>query len=145
MRNLHRRFDWHYILRTNLRWRFRKILWPSKNVWTLIGHLRVKSVRPKLSSFCRRSLYWTCCPTNILIKLFDLKISCNLICITLLRTSQLYQFCISLYFFTGTCIVRRIYHLRNVTLLWKNLRHEKSRNWQTNWVSNNTPRSSKMW
>ena len=35
LRNLHRRFDWHYLHRTNLRWRFRKILWPSQNIWTL--------------------------------------------------------------------------------------------------------------
>ena len=90
---------------------------------------------------------WTCCPADILIKWFefDLKISCNSICIALFRTSLLYQFCISLYFFTGTGIVRRIYHLRDVALLWKNLRHEKSRNWQTTWVSNNTPRSSQKW
>ena len=33
LRNLHRRFDWHYkVHRTNLRWRFRKILWPSQNI-----------------------------------------------------------------------------------------------------------------
>ena len=28
-------FDWHYIHRTKVRWRFRKILWPSQNIWTL--------------------------------------------------------------------------------------------------------------
>ena len=27
-------FDWHYN-RTKVRWRFRKILWPSHNIWTL--------------------------------------------------------------------------------------------------------------
>ena len=35
LRNLHLRFDRYYILRTNLRWEFRKILWPSQNIWTL--------------------------------------------------------------------------------------------------------------
>ena len=32
---IHRRFDWHYILRSNLRLRFRKIMWPPQNIWTL--------------------------------------------------------------------------------------------------------------
>ena len=35
LRNFHRRFDRYYIHMTNLRWRFRKILWPSQNIWTL--------------------------------------------------------------------------------------------------------------
>ena len=35
LRNLHLTFDWHYISRTKVRWRFRKILWPSQNIWTL--------------------------------------------------------------------------------------------------------------
>ena len=37
LRNLHLTFDLHYILvhRTKARWRFRKILWPSQNIWTL--------------------------------------------------------------------------------------------------------------
>ena len=35
MRNLHLTFDWHYIHRTKVRWRFRKIVWPSQNIWTL--------------------------------------------------------------------------------------------------------------
>ena len=35
LRNLHRRFDQYILHRTNLRWRFRKILWPSQNIWTL--------------------------------------------------------------------------------------------------------------
>ena len=36
LRNLHLTFEWHYTCRTKLRWRFRKILWPSQNIWTLI-------------------------------------------------------------------------------------------------------------
>ena len=44
LRILHLTFDWHYIRRkywlalhkTKVRWRFRKILWPSQNMWTLI-------------------------------------------------------------------------------------------------------------
>ena len=28
-------FDRYYIGRTNLRWRFRKNVWPSQNIWTL--------------------------------------------------------------------------------------------------------------
>ena len=35
LRNIHCKFDWHYISRTNLRWRFCKVLWPSQNIWTL--------------------------------------------------------------------------------------------------------------
>ena len=35
MRNLHLTFDWHYI---GVRWRFRKILWPSQNIWILFWH-----------------------------------------------------------------------------------------------------------
>ena len=35
LRNLHRRFDHYYLRRTNLIWRFFKILWPSQNIWTL--------------------------------------------------------------------------------------------------------------
>ena len=35
LQNLHLTFDWHYIFRTKVRWRFRKILWPSQNIWTL--------------------------------------------------------------------------------------------------------------
>ena len=35
LRNLHQLFDWQYISRTNDWWRFRKILWPSQNIWTL--------------------------------------------------------------------------------------------------------------
>ena len=31
LRNLHLTFDWHYICRTKVRWRFRKILCPSQN------------------------------------------------------------------------------------------------------------------
>ena len=27
--------DWSLLHRTNLRWRFRKNLWPSQNIWTL--------------------------------------------------------------------------------------------------------------
>ena len=34
--NLHQLFDWQYIGQiTNNWWRFRKILWPSQNIWTL--------------------------------------------------------------------------------------------------------------
>ena len=33
--NLHLTFDWHYLHRPKVRWRFRKILWPSHNIWTL--------------------------------------------------------------------------------------------------------------
>ena len=36
LQNLHLTFDWHYISRTKVRWRFHKILWPSQNIWTLI-------------------------------------------------------------------------------------------------------------
>ena len=32
-KNLPLTFDWHY---TKLRWRFRNILWPSQNIWTLL-------------------------------------------------------------------------------------------------------------
>ena len=37
---IHLYFDWHYILvllhtKTKIRWRFRKILWPSQNIWTI--------------------------------------------------------------------------------------------------------------
>ena len=35
LRNRHLTFDWHYLHRTKVRWRFRKILWPSQNIWTL--------------------------------------------------------------------------------------------------------------
>ena len=35
LRNLHQLFDWQYISRTNNWWRFRKILWPAQNIWTL--------------------------------------------------------------------------------------------------------------
>ena len=38
LRNLHLTFDWHYI--TKVKWRFRKILWPSQNIWTLKNRLR---------------------------------------------------------------------------------------------------------
>ena len=37
--NLHQLFDWQYIHRTNNWWRFRKILWPSQNIWTLTRSL----------------------------------------------------------------------------------------------------------
>ena len=35
MRNLYLTFDWHYIAGTKVRWRFPKILWPSKNICSL--------------------------------------------------------------------------------------------------------------
>ena len=35
LQNLHLTFDWHYLHRTEVRWRFCKILWPSQNIWTL--------------------------------------------------------------------------------------------------------------
>ena len=36
LRNLHRRFNQSPVLhRTNVRWRFSKIFWPSQNIWTL--------------------------------------------------------------------------------------------------------------
>ena len=36
MRNLHLTFDWHYLHTIKVRWRFRKIMWLSQNIWTLI-------------------------------------------------------------------------------------------------------------
>ena len=40
LRNLHLTFDWLYSLhRTKVRWRFRKISWPSQNIWTLCRNL----------------------------------------------------------------------------------------------------------
>ena len=42
LRNLHLTFDWHYLalLKTKVRWRFRKILRPSQNIRTLIFNLK---------------------------------------------------------------------------------------------------------
>ena len=35
LRNLHQLFDWQTAVhRTNNWWKFRKILWPSQNIWT---------------------------------------------------------------------------------------------------------------
>ena len=34
LRNIHLTFDWHYI-QSKVRRRFRKILWPSQNIWAL--------------------------------------------------------------------------------------------------------------
>ena len=45
LRNLHCRFDWHYIGQIGIRWRFRKIVWPSQNIWTL------KPVHNKMFSY----------------------------------------------------------------------------------------------
>ena len=39
--NLQLTFDWHYIHRTKVRWRFLKILWPSQNIWTLLSTWQV--------------------------------------------------------------------------------------------------------
>ena len=36
LQNLHLTFDWHYIGQKKVWWRFRKILWPSQNIWTLL-------------------------------------------------------------------------------------------------------------
>ena len=50
MRNLHLTFDWHYI-----RWRFRKMLWPSQNIWTLLskGHFGFfNSPKKRTKNFC---------------------------------------------------------------------------------------------
>ena len=35
MRNLHLIFDYSTYVQSNVRWRFRKSLWPSQNLWTL--------------------------------------------------------------------------------------------------------------
>ena len=35
LRNLPLSFDWHYLHKTKVRGIFRKILWPSQNLWTL--------------------------------------------------------------------------------------------------------------
>ena len=35
LQNLHLTFVWHYIDKTKVRWKFRKILWPPQNIWTL--------------------------------------------------------------------------------------------------------------
>ena len=54
MRNLHLNFDWHYIAmhRTEVRWRFRKILLPSQNIWTLLtlflNELFIKWLQPPM-------------------------------------------------------------------------------------------------
>ena len=42
LRNLHLTFDY---IQSKIMWRFRKILWPSQNIWTLqtVGHLVSKS------------------------------------------------------------------------------------------------------
>ena len=37
LRNLGQLFDWQYIHRTKNWWRFRKILWLSQNIWTLLS------------------------------------------------------------------------------------------------------------
>ena len=34
LQNLHLTFDCGYVLQSKVRWRFRKILWPSQNIWT---------------------------------------------------------------------------------------------------------------
>ena len=43
LQNLHLTFDWHSIGQKYLRWRFRKILWPSQNIWTLRSNLDSES------------------------------------------------------------------------------------------------------
>ena len=42
LRNLHLTFDWHYLHRTKERWGFRKILWPSQNIWTLTNYQKLQ-------------------------------------------------------------------------------------------------------
>ena len=42
-------YFWHYVLLSKLRWRFRKILWPSQNIWTL--KLVLRSWRLRFWSF----------------------------------------------------------------------------------------------
>ena len=58
LRNLHLTFDWHYISRTKVRWRFRKILWPSQNILTLtILKALITKVFTWYSSFSSISLF----------------------------------------------------------------------------------------
>ena len=49
MRNLLLAFDWHYI-EQKVRWRFRKILWPSQNIWTLQSACKVE-IRNKVVKY----------------------------------------------------------------------------------------------
>ena len=63
LRNLHQLFDWAFVHRTNNWWRFRKILWPSQNIWTLRDHPFLHVLggeESKICQICRQMVLKSC-------------------------------------------------------------------------------------
>ena len=68
LQNLHRRFVWLALHRTNLRRRFRKILWPSQNISTLKALMNLHVHYFRLSGKFEKS-WWNWWPVKFQMQL----------------------------------------------------------------------------
>ena len=53
-------YFWLALHRTKVRWRFRKILWPSQNIWTLYRSLKPNVCRSDQGNSLVQILIWVC-------------------------------------------------------------------------------------
>ena len=99
-------YFWLALYRTNVRWRFRKILWPSQNIWTLICSKNKNAPLSIISTYCFStylSTQWYSTPT-----MYDVRRTQWHFCIPYAQNDRLYlnfsmNFCTRVWTYRRAC------------------------------------------